>query len=279
MTFTGHVTHDADEWAARARPVLAAAPVEHHTLATTFAGARAGAFAVEPPWLAWVQDEDGATVGVAIRTPPHPVIVSTLPEAAAPALVVALRAAGVAPPGVVGPLPAADAVARAWAADGGAAPTLIMGQTVNALERVAPQPDPPAGAARAAGEGDRALLVEWMADFHVHVGLPQGDPAAAVQRALGSGRLRLWDDAGPACMVGWSPPALDLVRITLVYTPPERRGHGYAQAAVADVAARLLAGGAAGLVIITDADYPTPNRVYARVGFSAVADAAMWSLD
>jgi predicted GNAT family acetyltransferase len=77
--------------------------------------------------------------------------------------------------------------------------------------------------------------------------------------------------------VRWSPPALGRARITAVYTPPERRGHGYAQATVAEVTRRLL-GDVDGLVIITDAGNPTPNRVYARVGYRPVAEAAVWTV-
>lgn len=58
-----------------------------------------------------------------------------------------------------------------------------------------------------------------------------------------------------------------------VYTPAERRGHGYASAAVAQVSRRLLAEGAR-VCLFTDRANPVSNHVYAELGFTAVTDMA-----
>jgi predicted GNAT family acetyltransferase len=85
--------------------------------------------------------------------------------------------------------------------------------------------------------------------------------------------MLLWDDDGPACLVGWSPRELDIVRIAPVYTPPERRGRGYASAAVAEASARLLAEDLDAVILLADRDNPTATGVYRRVGYRPVAAA------
>jgi predicted GNAT family acetyltransferase len=64
------------------------------------------------------------------------------------------------------------------------------------------------------------------------------------------------------------------IRIGAVYTPPELRGRGYASALVAALSARLLAGGRRFCFLYTDLANPTANRIYARIGYERVCDAA-----
>ncbi|HEY2637364.1 MAG TPA: GNAT family N-acetyltransferase [Solirubrobacteraceae bacterium] len=283
MSFVARRTEDVEDWARAAEPLLAAAPDALHVLGTVLAGMRVEAAEARDPsaparLLAWVEDADGSPVAAAVRNPPHPFVVTNVPAGAAGALASALREgfAGDAPL-FAGPSDAARAVAEAWARATGGRPAVVMGQTIHALSSVAPQPAQPSGAVRAAAEADRPLLEEWMGGFGNEVGLPLGDPAAWVGQALGDERIVVWDDGGPACLVRWSPVALGRVRITAVYTPPERRGRGYAQATVAAMACRLL-GEVAGLVIVTDDANPTANGVYARVGYRPVSEAAVWTV-
>jgi predicted GNAT family acetyltransferase len=85
--------------------------------------------------------------------------------------------------------------------------------------------------------------------------------------------MLVWQDDGPACLVGWSPRELGIVRIAPVYTPPERRGRGYATAAVAAASGRLLAEEVDAVMLLADRDNPTAGRVYERVGYRPVAEA------
>jgi predicted GNAT family acetyltransferase len=88
---------------------------------------------------------------------------------------------------------------------------------------------------------------------------------------LERGGLRVWDDGGMASYAGFSEHD-DIGRIAPVYTPPERRRHGYASALVAALSAELLANGKRALFLTTDLANPTSNGIYERIGFRPAVD-------
>ena len=272
MRLSGRTTTELEVWAERAGPLLAARPVDHQILATVLEGAREGAFS--PTVLAWVEDDEYGVVAAALRTPPHPLLVTAAPEAAVAPLAATVWEADPMIPAVAGTEPAARQVAAAL---GAGEPTPVMAQLIHVLAALDPQPATPPGVARAAGEADRTTLEALYAGFDAAIHLPSGEPAAQADGSLRDGRVLLWDDGGPVSLVKWSPEALGLVRLTAVYTPAEHRSHGYAQALVAETARRLQAAGADRVMLVTDADDPTPNGVYARVGFRPVVRAAVWA--
>ncbi len=67
-------------------------------------------------------------------------------------------------------------------------------------------------------------------------------------------------------------------RIGPVYTPPEKRGHGYASACVATFSAWLLAEGCTFCTLYTDAANSTANGIYQRMGYQLIAESADWVL-
>ena len=78
------------------------------------------AFGDERPRFGWYADAHGVVGGAFLQTPPHPLLLSDLPDlAAARSLVEALRASGRPLPGVNAPRPVAEAVASAWCAAAG----------------------------------------------------------------------------------------------------------------------------------------------------------------
>jgi predicted GNAT family acetyltransferase len=137
------------------------------------------------------------------------------------------------------------------------------------------EPDPaPPGAARVAGEADRALLVDRFAAFGRDVGEEPAEVAAEVDRRMG--RLRLWEvDGEPVSMAGSTRPSSGMVRVNAVYTPPRRRRHGYAAAVTAAVTRAALEAGASDAVLFTDLANPTSNAVYARLGYRPVEDRTL----
>ena len=104
---------------------------------------------------------------------------------------------------------------------------------------------PPAGVAgrpREAAAADRDLLVAWSAAFQREAlaDHPHSNPAAPIDGRLAlGGLLWVWEAGGePVSMAAMTAPAAGVVRLNLVYTPPRRRGNGYASALVAAVSAR-----------------------------------------
>lgn len=94
------------------------------------------------------------------------------------------------------------------------------------------------------------------------------------------GRIHLWVDPDdrPVHVTAVSPSAYSGPRIGPVYTPAEHRGNGYAAAAVAQVAAELLVGGAR-VCLFTDRANPTANRLYAALGFEPVVGMAEFLIE
>ena len=134
-------------------------------------------------------------------------------------------------------------------------------------------PPPRGGTLRVATREDLALMTDWCRGFAQDIG---EEPGSAVQAKLiiAEARAHIWTDesAHPRAMCAWSGPTPNGIRISLVYTPPEYRGRGYASNATAELTRRLLRGGRQFVFLFTDADNPTSNRIYQRIGYRQVAD-------
>ena len=263
------VTRDPAAFRAHVEGWLAERPMEHNVPATVAAQATDGVFA-------WVQDGRGIR-GAALRMPPHPLVTSTLDAAAAHELVAAVLAADPELPGVTGPEPAARLMAQAWAARTGGSFSPRLGMTLYGLEEVVPPPNPPAGRPRPASVAERELLLAWADGFTRETTAAGAPPEVAVDRRMEEDRLFVWDDDGATSMVGTSPPVAGVVRVSMVYTPPETRGHGYASALVADVCRRALAAGSTCCILYADRANETANHVYQAVGFRPLAQAQEYS--
>lgn len=219
----------------------------------------------DPAWFAIVR-EGSAVVGAALRTPPWPIIVSHLPEAAVGPLLAAIRTRGPLS-GVTGPSETADAVAAA----SGAAIAATMDQLLYEVTDLL-MPTGVPGAARPGAPADGPLLARWFDECSREVGEPQlGRTSSRRARlAIEDGQVWIWDDPGPVSMALWSGPTPRGVRIGLVYTPPERRRRGYAGAVTAAVTADRLRSGRTFCFLFTDAANPTSNSVYRRLGYRQI---------
>src|SRR5512138_145406 len=82
---TWHTTTELDRFDAAAGPFLRTQPIENTVLLTTMDGLyrRGGrAFGDEPPRYGWWVRADGTVHGAFLHTPPYPLLLSQLPEAA-----------------------------------------------------------------------------------------------------------------------------------------------------------------------------------------------------
>jgi uncharacterized protein len=228
------------------------------------------------PYLAAAIDESGAVVAVAARTPPYNLVLSlTDDDRATDALAADL--AGEWLPGVIAPV----AVGEAFLARRGGSARIVVAQRVfEATEVIAPRPV--AGALRAYGDGDRELVLEWVAAFFAEAmpGTPEGDAEGFLVRRLDepTSRLVLWDDDGPRSFAAFGSPTPNGMRIGPVYTPPELRGRGYASSLTAAVTERVLAERRL-CFLSTDLANPTSNSIYQRIGYRPVIDFNVWHFD
>jgi uncharacterized protein len=268
---------NATEWLRRAGPLLLADEARHN-LILGLAGTLRDQPARYPEYELWLVEEDGVAAAAALRTPPNRLV---LARPAAPGAVEALAAALEDVPGVVAAVPEAHTFADAWRAKTGAEIIPGHAQGVYKLERVVPA-RPASGASRTAGDGDRELLLEWLHAFAVEaLGEEEPDPAnleRMVAQRLGphaeSGFV-LWEDGGePVSATGFGGPTPNGVRIGPVYTPPRRRGRGYASALVAEVSQARLDAGKRFCFLYTDLANPTSNRIYVDLGYERVCESA-----
>ncbi|MBB6397953.1 GNAT superfamily N-acetyltransferase [Actinomadura coerulea] len=118
----------------------------------------------------------------------------------------------------------------------------------------------PDGFARPAAPTDHDLLDRW------YEAVTRGHGTlGAVSGRLASGDLYLWEtDGRVVAVVGHGPRFGSAVRLDLIYTPTEHRGHGYATALVAAVTRSLLAAGATEIVHVTT---PANPAAYERLGY------------
>lgn len=218
-------------------------------------------------------ETDGEVKVVALRTPPHKLLLTDGPDDAVDALAEDLRDRLPELPGVMGPAHVTERFARYWP---GAERTLRM--RLHRLDRVAEVPTPP-GHVRVATPSDAELLEPWAQGFQEESGSDDTRPGAAVLAPyLERGSMYLWEDEGqPRCMAGWSRGTRHGASVSMVYTPAAHRGRGYATALVARLSREILARGKRFCVLFTNLANPTANAIYARIGYQPLCDHDSWS--
>jgi hypothetical protein len=158
-----------------------------------------------------------------------------------------------------------------------------------------PLPAPP-GRLRVATVGDRPLLGEWLAAFANETAERIGPPLDLAAELISYGGAVFWEtpqrpgrpwdatQAGeapalPAALATLTRPVAGTVRISMLYTPPERRHGGYATALTLAVSHAVLSGAASGgagaheIVMITDRN--RPNLWAIRLGYQLVSERAV----
>jgi uncharacterized protein len=227
------------------------------------------------PYLAVVQDA-GAIVAAALMTPPYNLVLSRArAERALECIAADVCAADRVPPGVLGPIPESERFASIWKRQTGQPFRKARAQRIYQVDEVRPPRGVP-GAMRRATDGDRPLLVRWFLAF-AQEALGEDNRASVDQRVegflRGPGRgLYVWEDPEPVSMAGHAGPTPNGIRVSAVYTPPERRNRGYASACVAALSQMLLDGGRRFCFLFTDLANPTSNRIYQQIGYRAVCD-------
>ena len=225
----------------------------------------------------WAREGD-EIAGAALRTPPHPLLGSTMSTEVAAQLMDAAIEADPDLDAVTGFEPVASDLARAWERRTGGTARPGLGFVVYALDQVVRPAAPPAGEARLATGAERERMIEWSAAFAREAKVHVGDPAAAVDSMLANDWLYVWDDGGPVSSTRIHETVNGVVRISFVYTPPVARRRGYARALVAEVSARALAAGAGQCMLYADAANPTTNAIYQAVGYRPVGEAREYAL-
>ena len=255
----------------RAEPVLHTVPL---TVLERIRLSGPSAFGHRPPLFGWHESADGAIDGAFLQTPPHPVLVATLPPGSAGSLI-DLLVAEHALPGAVN-LAGQDEASflAAWStASGGGATTALRTRLFRLGTLVPPEPAPP-GTPRVADQADRDLLIDWHAAFGAETHGPvHEDAEGTVTDRLSHDGLMLWEvDGEPVAMAGLTRAVAAVIRVSAVYTPPGQRRRGYGGAVTTAISQAALDAGAASVVLFTDLANPTSNALYQRLGYRPVGD-------
>jgi RimJ/RimL family protein N-acetyltransferase len=272
---TVQLTDDPRVAAGPATGWLAAQGVFGNVPATILAGELSGGPHYDDQSWALVR-RAGDVVGVAVQTAPYPALVPPMGPDAARAVAEAWHRAGRPLAGAAGDGTSGAAFASRWAELAGASAEVEVREGLHVLRTLAP-PDGVPGSGRTARPDDLDLVLAWLAAF-VAEALP-GHAGAAPREELQrirAGEYLLWEDGGePVSLAGFHQPAAGFGRVGPVYTPPERRGRGYAAAVTALATRRVLDAGATPM-LHTDLANPTSNRVYARLGYEQVGELRRW---
>jgi predicted GNAT family acetyltransferase len=269
------LTHELDSYLAAAGVFLRSRPVQHTvhlSVAETLRVRGNSAFGDLGPLFGWWSPAGSEVTAALLHTPPHPLLLTALPDGSLQPLAEALESRGSHPSGVNASAADATAFAAAWTRLTGATAQEFRHDRLYRLDRLElPEPMPP-GTARVATAADRDLLESWFSAFGAEVGEMPGR-SSAVDDRLSHGGLTLWEDDGaPVSLAGRGRRSAGTVRVGPVYTPPERRRRGYAGAVTAAVSQAALDDGADSVVLFTDLANPTSNSVYQRLGYRPVED-------
>lgn len=282
LRLTRHLT--AHELLDAARAFLVAREAENNLLlgiAATVAEQPAR-FGKEPPYFATIhRDTDaGQVVAVALRTPPHGLVLSEADASARTLILDDARARHGSLPSVLGPKHTANAFADAWCAATGAKRAAVLSERIYRVDATTlTNVVGASGSLRAATVADRAWLLTYWRHF-VDEALPDHpDEKSGAERAVDArlnskqSGVALWIvDDKPVSFAGFAGPTPHGIRIGPVYTPKEHRKKGYGSAVTAALSKQLLDGGRKFVFLFTDLANPTSNEIYMNIGYREVAD-------
>jgi GNAT superfamily N-acetyltransferase len=227
-------------------------------------------------WMAVQQDE---IVGVVVQSPlTFPATLTPMEPSVATAIADAIAETGVALPGVNGEAAAAATFAGQWSERSKSAAMPFEGNRLYELLEIGEVPSVE-GTLRQAEPNERSLMIVWTHAFQQEIHEPADDTELRVDRALATGQLWVWDQSGKAVsMAVRRDPVHGVVRLSGVYTPPEKRKHGYAAACVHALSKQLRDAGYR-CILYADLGNPTSNSIYRRIGYRVVAEALRYRFE
>jgi RimJ/RimL family protein N-acetyltransferase len=273
------LTEDLETFLTTAGGFLRARPAANTIMLTAVELLRAKgatAYGDAIPLFGWQADPDGTVAAAFLHTPPYPVVLTDMTDAAAAELAVLLAGRAHQAPGVNATLGPGAAFAAAWQERTGQPARTGMRMRLYVLGTLLPPDPPPPGQARTAEAADRDLMLAWLDAFQDEAQPPgPNESERVVSDRIGWG-LVLWEHEGrPVSMAGRHRAAAGQARVGPVYTPPGLRGRGFGGAATAAVTQAALDAGAEAVVLFTDLDNPASNTLYQRLGYRPVSDWAV----
>lgn len=225
----------------------------------------------------WWEPAEGADPrGAFVHDPAEPLLIAGQAPENAAALAAPLARAERQISAVEAPAQAADAFAAAWGRRAGVGAKVQRRTQVYRFAGLVEHPQGPPGQARPATWADRPLLVDWLRACAAEVGDLAGVPEASADELLRYSGAAFWEVEGePVAVAVVTRPVSEIVRLSIVYTPPEYRGHGYAAGVMIAASRAALVGRAREVVVITDR--ARPLRRTGRLGYELIGERALLS--
>lgn len=273
----------ADEFLARTYALRASDAYRTNILGSVATSVADGSLTYDQ-YLWWVAtDDQGRVIGAAMRTAPHGMVLSPMPEPAISELANAVSIHDDVLPSVSGPTSVVEKFIEHYKSTGSEGSRRNAEVEEELLlyalgELVAPSAS---GEMISAEEADFSLILQWYVNFGQDTGVFMPNPEGSIRAGLGRGSYRFWVvDGEKVSMAGHAPlvdtPNGSIARIGPVYTPPDQRRHGYAGALTAALSKDLLDVGAR-VMLYTDAMNPTSNSIYQKIGYEQIDQNAMIS--
>ncbi|MCX6130735.1 MAG: GNAT family N-acetyltransferase [Proteobacteria bacterium] len=234
-----------------------------------------------PEFFLWKIEDQRRLLGIAYHTPPFPLALSLMPEAAVAVLADYLDAEAHPIDQVSGPKTVVDAFVDLWCHKTGQKIRSLITQGIYRADTIKLAYTVP-GHMRLTEPKDEDLLMEWLPCFFEDCRLPanQGQIEKITKTAIEQQTFGFWMDQGrEVAMAAALGPTPHGIRISYVYTPPEYRGRGYGSAVTAAVSQQQLDRGRNFCFLYTDLQNPTSNRIYQKMGYQPVMDAAHYFLE
>lgn len=236
------------------------------------------------PFFAIVEDKGESVLFLMITGPKNKLIISGEGPNIEEAIKYAasyLLGANIPFAGVIGLLDIATKFAEVWAERTHSSPVIQMNQRIYKLEKVKESSRSP-GILRPADINDIEVITKWIHDFWNCTGdtISQENAERKANDNIQESSLFLWEIHNkPVSMAKKARPTKNGIVVSLVYTPPENRGIGYATACVAALSELLLNSGYKFCSLYTDLSNPTSNRIYQNIGYVPIQDSVVYSFN
>jgi ribosomal protein S18 acetylase RimI-like enzyme len=220
----------------------------------------------------WIAKQGESVVGMAVQSPlVFSATLTPMSRQVVVALVNAIAEQGITLPGVNGDAATAAAFAGQWNERCKSSVAPFQANRIYELRERLEAPRV-AGRLRQAAVSDRDLLLKWAVAFSVDIGEPSFGTESRVGQWLDSKQMWLWEDEERVSMAVGHSAVEGVVRISSVYTPPDKRGRGYASACVHTLSEQLRKQGYR-CMLYTDLGNATSNSIYRKIGYRPVAEA------
>src|SRR5688572_20075895 len=122
---------------------------------------------------------------------------------------------------------------------------------------------------------DIELLTDWYGafndDVHSRPRLTREETKKNLTIRVEGGNVFLWRDGGELVSIAATVrKTTNAAILGIVYTPPELRGKGYASTLVGRLTENLLSNGFTKCGLFTEADNPTSNAIYRKIGYEPI---------